>query len=139
VRLFLGVHLRDLALRGAMDARIRPAGLPAVEIGLRGGDRLEAQAFEGRLLGMADARFDLAFAIGVPGAARQGHHAVVREDIAVQRIQRRVPDVGRQDALFEIVEDDDLHRAAEPTEGRFVERRPDLRARPPRQQPHRFA
>ena len=46
---------------------------------------------------------------------------------------------GREDAFFEIVEDDDAHRAAEPTKRALVELGPDLRARLPHQQPDRFA
>ena len=39
----------------------------------------------------------------------------------------------------EIVEDDDLHRAAQSTKRPLVQLGPDLRARPPRQQPHALA
>ena len=46
---------------------------------------------------------------------------------------------GREDAFFEIVEDDDADRAAEPTKRALVELGPDLRARLPHQQPDRFA
>ena len=38
-----------------------------------------------------------------------------------------------------IIEDDDAHRAAEPTKRALVELGPDLRARVPHQQPDRFA
>ena len=43
-RPFLGKHHGDLALRGAVDARVGPVLFPAIEIGLRRLDRLEAQA-----------------------------------------------------------------------------------------------
>ena len=56
-RPLLGEHGGDLALGGAMDAGVGPAGVPAVEVGLRLGERLEAQALE-RGLGMADRRLD---------------------------------------------------------------------------------
>ncbi|PYO27555.1 MAG: hypothetical protein DMD86_17735, partial [Candidatus Rokuibacteriota bacterium] len=42
----LGEHGGDLALGRAVDARISPAGIPAVEVGLRLVEPLEAQALE---------------------------------------------------------------------------------------------
>ena len=88
---------------------------------------------------MPDAGFDFALAIGIADAARQRDDAVVREHVAVERIERGIVDVRGEDAFFEIVEDDDAHRAAEPTKRALVELGPDLRARLPHQQPHRFA
>ena len=43
----LGEHGGDLALRGAVDAGVGPAGLPAVEIRLGRGERLEAEPLSG--------------------------------------------------------------------------------------------
>ena len=60
-----------------------------------------------RLLRVADAGFDLALAIGIADAARQRDDAVVREHVAIERIERRVVDVGREHALAQVVEDDD--------------------------------
>ena len=137
--LLLGKHRGDLALRRAVDARVGPARLPAIEIRLRRLERLEAQAVQRRLLRVADAGFDLAFAIGIADATRQRDDAVVREHVAIERIERGIVDVGREDAFFEIVEDDDAHRAAEATKRALVQLGPDLRARPPHEQPHRFA
>ena len=88
---------------------------------------------------MPDAGFDFAFAIGIADATRQRDDAVVREHVAIERIERRVVDVRREHAFFEIVEDDDAHRAAEPTKRPLVELGPDLRARLPHQQPDGFA
>ena len=81
----------------------------------------------------------LPFAIGIADAARQRDDAVVREHVAIERIERRVVDVRREHALAQIVEDDDARRAAEPAKRALVQLGPDLRARPPREQPHRLA
>ena len=88
-------------------------------------ERLEAEAVERRLLRVADAGFDLPFAIGIADAARERDDAVVREHVAIERIERGVVDVGREDALFQIVEDDDADGAARAGETR-------ARAAPPR-------
>src|SRR6266511_1008763 len=66
-RPLLGEHGRDLALGGAMDAGVGPAGVPAVEVGLRLGERLEAQALEGPLR-VGDGRLDFPLAIRIPDA-----------------------------------------------------------------------
>jgi hypothetical protein len=76
-RPFLGKHHRDLAFRRAVDARIGPVRFPAVQVRLRRLERLEAQALQRRLLRVADAGFDLPFAIGIAHAAWQGDDAVV--------------------------------------------------------------
>ena len=64
-RLLFSKHRGDVALRGAMDARVGPVGFPAIEIRLRLVERLEAEAAEWRLLRMTDAGFDFALAIGI--------------------------------------------------------------------------
>ena len=92
-----------------------------------------------RLLCMADAGFDLALAIGIADATREADDAVVREHVAIERIERRLVDVGREHALFEVVEDDDARRAAQPTKRPLVELGPRLRTRLPHQQAHRLA
>ena len=101
--------------------------------------RFEALAMQRRLLRVADAGFDLALAIGIADAARQADDAVVREHVAVERIERRLVDIGREHALFEIVEDDRPRGPAETAKRALVERGPRLRTRLPRQQPHGFA
>ena len=106
---------------------------------LRCVETLEAQSFERRLLRIADASFDLPFAIGIADTAREGDHPVMREYIAIDWIQRGVVDVRSEDAFFQIVEDDDADGAAQPAKSVFVELGPDLRARAPHEQPHRLA
>ena len=111
--LLLGKHRRDLPLRRAVDARVGPARLPAIQIRLRFLEALEALPFQRRLLRVADAGFDLAFAIGIADAARQRDDAVVRQHIAIERIERGIVDVGREHAFAQIVEDD--HARAPPS------------------------
>src|SRR5580700_10238903 len=53
-RAFFGEHRRDLPFGGAVDARIGPPFFPAVQISLRFIQSLEAQSFQGCLLGMSD-------------------------------------------------------------------------------------
>ena len=78
---------------------------------------------------MADRRLHLALAIGIADAAGQRDDAVMGEHVAVERVQGGVVDVGREHALAEIVEDDDLHGAAEAAEGLLVQLAPAPRAR----------
>jgi hypothetical protein len=77
---------------------------------------------------MPDACFNLALAIWIADTTRQRDGAVVREEVAVARIERRVVDVRSEDAFLEIVEDDHTDRAAEATKCALVQFRPDLRA-----------
>ena len=121
-----------------MNARVGPVLVPAIQIGLGGLEGLEAQALQRRPLRVADAGFDFAFPIGVADATRQRDGAVVREHVAIERIERRVVDVGREHALFEVIEHDDGRGAAEPAEGALVQLTPRLRARSPRQQADGF-
>ena len=93
----------------------------------------------GGLLRVADGCFDLALAVGVADAARQGHGPVVGQHVAVERIERGVVDVRSEDALLEVVEHDDADTAAQPPERSLVQLGPDLRARPGDQQPDGLA
>ena len=58
--LFFGKHRGHLTLRRAVDARVGPARVPPIEIGLRLLERLEAHASQGCLLRVADPGFDFA-------------------------------------------------------------------------------
>ena len=135
----LGEHGGDLALGRTVDARIGPAPLPAVQIRLGIVEPLEAEAAQRRLLRVADGCFDLALAVGVADAARQGHGPVVGQHVAVERIERGVVDVRSEDALLEVVEYDDADTAAQPPERPLVQLGPDLRARTVDQQPDGLA
>ena len=133
-RAFFGEHGRDLALGGAVNAGVGPAGVPAVEVGLRLLERLEAQALEGGLR-MADRRLDFPLAIRISDAAGQRDRAVVGEHVAVERVQGGVVDVRREHALAQIVEDDDPHGPAQPAKRLLVQLGPAARARLEGEQP----
>jgi hypothetical protein len=111
-------HGGDLALGGAVDARVRPARVPAVEIRLGLLDRLKAQALE-RGLRVGDGRLDLPLSIRIFDPTGPLHGTVVGEQIAIERVQRGIVDVRLEDTLAEIVEDDDLDRPAQPAK-RFL-------------------
>ena len=139
-RALLGEHGGDLALGRAVDAGIGPAPLPAVEIRLSDVELLEAEAAQRRLLGVADGRLDLALADRGRRRGTAGRDdAVVGQHVAVERIERGVVDVRGEDALLEVVQDDDAYGAAQPAERPLVQLGPDLRARPGDQQPDGLA
>ena len=138
-RPFLGKHRSHLPLRGAVDARVGPVRLPAIQMGLRLLQALEAQSVQRRALRVANARFDFAFAIRIAHATWEADDPIVREHVAIDGIERRVVDVRREHAFFEIVEDDEARRAAQPAKRPLVELGPRLRARVPDEQAHRFA
>ena len=62
---------------------------PVIQVRLRLFQALEAQPFQRCLLGMPDAALDLPLPIRIANAARQGDGAVVRQQIAIERIQGR--------------------------------------------------
>ena len=70
-----------------MDARIGPVLFPVIEICLRLFQTLETLALQWRLLRMSDAGFDFTFSIRIPHLARQSSYSVVRQNVAVERIQ----------------------------------------------------
>ena len=94
-----GKHGGHLPLGGAVDARVGPALFPVIEVGLGFFQTLEAQAFQRCFLRMTDAGFDFAFAIRISNAARHGDGAVVREHVAIERIERGIVDVGNEHAF----------------------------------------
>ena len=122
-----------------MDARVGPALAPAIEVRLRLLERLEAEAPERRLLRVPDPGFHLALAIGIAHATRQRDDAVVREHVAIQRVERRIVHVRRQHPFAEVVEHDDADGAAEPAKRLLMQLRPDLGARAPHQEPDGLA
>ena len=125
-RLFLFEHHTDLPFGGAVDARHRPALVPAVEMHVLLLDALETSPLQSRLLRVADLGFNLALEIGRVRPAWQRDHAVVLQHLGVQRVELRIVDVGFEDAFFEVVESDRVRRAAELRERLFVQLAPDL-------------
>ena len=113
--------------------------LPAIEVGLGFLQSLEAHAFQRCLLRVADAGFDFAFAIRILDPTRQGDRAVVREHVAIERIESGIVDVGDEHALAQIVEHDDAGGAAQSAKGSFVQLGPDARTGAEGQQTNRLA
>ena len=99
----------------------------------------ETLSLEWGPLGVSNPGFDFAFAIGIADTAGQSDRAVVRQHIAVQRVQRRIVDVGPEHALAEVVEHHHTHAAAQSPEGLLLQLRPDLCAGLKDQQPNRLA
>ncbi len=100
-----------------MNPRIRPLGFPVIEVRLRFFETLEAQALQRRVLGVSDAALDLALAVGIAHTARQRDGAIVREQIAIQRIQRGIVDVRLEYAFGEVVEHHGARGSAQAAEG----------------------
>ena len=96
-RPLLGKHRRHLAFGGAVNARVGPVCLPAIEISLGFLQGLKALALEWRFLRMAHPGFNLTFAIRIAYAAGHGYHAIVGQQIAIERIELGVVDVGLDD------------------------------------------
>ena len=92
-----------------MDARVGPVLFPAIEIALAPprGSR-SACPLSGVRWAWPTPDSTFPFAIGIADPARQRDHAVVREHVAIERIEGGIVDVGLEHALLQIVEHDDL-------------------------------
>ena len=88
---------------------------------------------------MTDAGFDFAFAVGILNPARHGDRAVVRQHVAIKRIESGIVNVGDEHALAQIVEHDDAGGAAQPAKSSFVQFGPDARTGAEGQRTNRFA
>jgi len=125
-RLLLRKHRGYLPLRGAVDARVSPARLPAIPNTLapprasRSGGRGAASSARDRRR-LRPSLYDRDRRRGTG----ERDHAVVRQHVAIQRIEGGVVDVGRQDAFAQIVDDDSRGRC--PPSGEMP-----ARAAPPR-------
>ena len=90
VRALLGKHRRHLALGGAVDARVGPALLPVIEIGLRASTLSKRSPLSGVRCAWPTPASTLPLRSGSRDPARQRDDAVVGEHVAVERIERRV-------------------------------------------------
>jgi len=88
---------------------------------------------------VSDAALHFAFAIWIGDATRHSDRAVMSEHIAIQRIERRVVDVGLENTLTQVVGHDDLHGAAESTKSALMQLGPDARARLKGEQANAFS
>jgi hypothetical protein len=138
-RPFLGEHRRNLAFGGAVDPRVGPTLFPAVQVGLRFLRAFEAESFQRRLLRMSDATFHLSLSIRISHAAGHGHRAVVRQHVAVERIESRIVNVRGEHTLAQVIEDHSAHSAAQAAKRLLVEFGPGARARMEDQQADRLA
>src|ERR1700722_15611560 len=84
-RFFFGKHGSDLSFGGAMNAGIGTACLPTIQIGLGLLQALKAFSLEGSL-SVADAGFNFSFSIWILDPTGHGDSAIVRQDIAIERI-----------------------------------------------------
>jgi len=88
---------------------------------------------------VSDAGLYFAFSIRVSDPARHGHDPVVRKHIAVERIERRIVDVGDEHALTQIVEYHHARAATKSAKRFLMELGPDLRTGTKDQQADRLA
>jgi len=137
--LLFGEHRHHLTFGGAVNARVGPALLPAIEMRLRRFDAFEALPFQRRLLRVGNARFDLPFAIRIAHPAGHGDGAVMRQHVAIKRIERGVVDIRSEYAFFQVVEHHDFGGAAQPAKRSLMQLRPDARTRLEGEQPDAFA
>ena len=86
-----------------MDAGIRPAFFPAVEIGLGPFQAFEAETSERGLLSVCDSGLDLSLPIWISDTTREGDRTVVSQDVAVERIELGVVDIRLEDAFAQVV------------------------------------
>ena len=108
-----------------MNASIGAASFPTIQIGLCFFQTLEAFPFERCLLGMSDGGLDFFFSIGIFNPARQSHHSVVRQHVAIEWIQSGIIEIRDEDAFPQVVENDDAGTATQSTEGSLVQLGPD--------------
>src|SRR6266567_1550426 len=137
--LLFGEHRRYLPLGAAVDALVGPALFPVIQIRLRFFQALELLALQWRFLGMGYAGLNLTLSIWIPHFARQCRYTVVRQDIAIQRIQAWIVDVRRQHALAKVVQNCDPRRTAQPAKRLLVQFGPHPRTGTEDKQPNRLA
>jgi hypothetical protein len=98
--LLLLIQLQHLALLAPVDAPRRPALLPVRQPHVLFVEGFEPAPLQGRALGVLDRALHRALAVGVADPARIGHHAVMREQRGIDRVQPRFVQIGAEHALF---------------------------------------
>src|SRR5438445_8418866 len=117
-----------MPIDSAVDAGIVTTSLPMVQISLRFFQALEAFSLERCFLGVSDGGLDFSFSIGIFDPARQGDHAVVGEDVAIEWIQSGIVDVGDEHAFAQVIEHDDTGTTTQSAKRFLVQLGPDARA-----------
>jgi hypothetical protein len=74
---------------------------------------------------MADAGFYFSFSIWISHSAGHGDHAVVGQQIAIERVESGIVNVRSEHALAQIVEHHNAHAATQPAKCFLVEFGPD--------------
>ncbi len=97
-------------------------------LGLSLGEAFEAQPFERGILGVPDAALHLAFSIRVADAAGQRDGAVVGQQVAIERVEKGIVDIGLQHAFAEVIQDDGVGGSTEAAESSFVKLGPGAHA-----------
>ena len=136
---FFREHGGHLPFGGAVDACIRPACFPAIQIGLRLFQILETLSFQRRSLGVANGGLHLAFSIWILDPAGQGDRTVVCQHVAIERIDSGIVEVWDQHAFAKVIEHQEARSPTQSTKRLLVELGPDARAGTEHQQPYRLA
>src|ERR1700728_84217 len=122
-----------------MNACVGPVRFPAIQVGLRVLQALEALAFERRPLCVANTRFYFAFAIRVLHSAWKRCDAVVLQHVTVQRIERGLINVGREHAFAEIIEHHNTSDSTEPAKSFLMQLGPNTRTGTEHQEANSFS
>ena len=102
-----------------MNAGCSPADFPLIEEGVLLFDGLEPAALERGALGVLDGVLDSALAVWVTYPGRVGNDTVVGQHISVDGVEFGFVQVGLDDALLELIEDDVAAAATEVAPGCF--------------------
>lgn len=107
-----------------MNAGVRPALFPVIQVGLGFLQSFEALSLQRRFLGMTNTGFDLPLAVRIVHTASQCGRTVMRQHVTIERIERGIVDVGFEYALAQVVEDDQTRHATQPAKSFLMQFRP---------------
>lgn len=94
-----------------MNPCVRPARFPVIQVGLSFLQTFEAHPFQRCLLGMSNARFDLALSIWIGHSTRKCDRTTMLQHVTVERIQSGIVDIGSEHAFAQVVEYDHTRHA----------------------------